>query len=173
MLATATATGTPTRTPTLTATPTPALLQNPSFETLASGFPVGWQPRSTAFADPAVSHTGSTSLRVEGPASGTATTYTFQSATLTPGASYTLSIWAKTQSVTGPGVSVRYAQTSPAVVIWQTSRLTGTADWTLLTVSFTAPATTAGGRVDVLWDFNAGDRAWLDDIQLLCTSCAP
>jgi hypothetical protein len=40
----------------------------------------------------------------------------------------------------------------------------GTADWTQLSVTFTAPANTVGGRVDVLWDFKAGDRAWFDDV---------
>src|SRR5581483_12466857 len=79
-----TATSTYTPTPTLTGTPGPNLLQNGSFETLSNGFPASWQARATAFADTTVSHSGSTSLRVEGPASGSATTYSFQRFNLTP-----------------------------------------------------------------------------------------
>ena len=169
--ATATLTPTATSTPTPTATPPPALLQNGSFELVAGGFPTSWQARSTAFADSAVAHSGSTSLRVDGPAAGSAATYSFQPSTLLPGATYQLSVWARTQTVTGAGVSVRYVQTSPTTLVWQSARLAGTADWTPLTVTFTAPAATAGGRVDLLWEFNAGDRAWLDDVQLRCTSC--
>jgi outer membrane protein assembly factor BamB len=163
-----------TRTPTPTSTPTATtlpLVWNGSFEIFGGGFPGNWQSRSTAFPDSSVSHSGSASLRVEGPATGAATTYTFQRLALRPGATYTLSMWARTQNVTGPGLSVRYAQTDPTTVIWQTDRLTGTADWTLLTRTFTVPATTIVGRVDVLWEFNAGDKGWVDDIQLVCTSC--
>ncbi len=146
------------------------LLLNPSFETVGSGFPASWQQRATGFPDAAVFHSGSAALRVEGPATGAATTYSFQSFTLTPGAAYTLSVWAKTQGVTGPGLSVRYAQTNPTTVVWSTTRLAGTADWTQLTTSFTAPANTVAGRVDLVWDLHAGDKGWFDDVQLVCTA---
>src|SRR5581483_11396973 len=47
----------------------------------------------------------------------------------------------------------------------------GTADWTPLAVTFTAPADTASGRVDVLWDFSVGDQAWVDNLRLDCLTC--
>jgi hypothetical protein len=162
---------TPTPTPTAPVVSGPSLLRNASFETVSNGFPADWQARSAAFADPAVFRSGGTSLRLEGPASGFAATYSFQRFNLTPGATYTLSIWAKTQNVTGTGVSVRYAQTSPVTTVWQTPRLTGTSDWVPLTVTFTAPANTVTGRVDAMWEFNAGDKAWVDDVRLSCSSC--
>jgi hypothetical protein len=170
---TATNTATPTATVTATATrvPGPNLLQNPSFETLSGGFPANWQQRSTAFADTTVTHGGTTSLRLEGPSSGSATTYSFQTLPLVPSQTYTLSGWVKTQSVSGAGVLLRYAQLTPVVIVWPGSQVNGTVDWTPLAITFTAPADTASGRVDVLWTFNPGDQAWVDDLRLECLTC--
>ena len=118
---------TPTVSPTATATriPGPNLLQNPSFETLSGGFPANWQQRSTAFADTAIMHSGTTALRLEGPASGSSITYSFQMLTLVPSQTYTLSGWVKTQNVTSAGVLLRYAQLTPTTIIWASSQLNG------------------------------------------------
>ncbi len=56
-------------------------------------------------------------------------------------------------------------------MVWSTTRLAGTADWTQLTTSFTAPANTVAGRVDLVWDLHAGDKGWFDDVQLVCSTC--
>jgi len=174
----ATPTRTLTPTPTLSPTPTttrvpgPNLLQNPSFETAGfSGYPANWQQRTNAFSDTTVAHSGSTSLRLEAPSSGSSVTYSFQNFALSPSQTYTLSAWVKTQNVTGNGVLVRYAQINPTTAVWTSNQLKGTVDWTQVATTFTAPADTVAGRVDVLWDFAAGDKAWVDDVRLECLTC--
>ncbi|MFN8633898.1 MAG: carbohydrate binding domain-containing protein [Chloroflexota bacterium] len=164
------ATATPTPTPPIQGGPN--LLLNPSFESVGSGgFPSSWWARSTAARDTATFHGGAASLRVDGPASGSATTYSFQPTTVMPGQTYRLSAWIKTQSVKGGGVLVRYAEIAPTVVVRDMAPVKGIVDWTQVSTTFTASPNVQSSRVDVFWDFQAGDRAWVDDVALQCLTC--
>ena len=149
-----------------------ALLGNPSFEEADSrGVPGVWFPRPGAVRDTAVHHTGAASLRLDGPATGEVTTYTFQSPAVLAGQTYELTAWVKTQSVTGAGIRVRYAQEAPSGRVWESTTLRGTTDWTQVSVTFTLPSTFSRGRLDVYWSLRPGDRAWVDDVSLRCVSC--
>ncbi len=46
-----------------------------------------------------------------------------------------------------------------------------TADWAQVSRTFTLPSDVADGRLDICWDMNPGDRAWIDDVTLHCDTC--
>ena len=128
-------------------------------------------PRQSAIRDTAVVRTGAAPLRLDGPASGQLTEYTFQTPLLRAGQTYQLTAWARTQNVTGVGVRVRYAELLPVVRVWDSTTLNLTRDWTQVSRTFTLPSDFASGRADVYWNLRPGDRAWVDDVELRCLTC--
>ncbi|MGE3269083.1 MAG: carbohydrate binding domain-containing protein [Chloroflexota bacterium] len=140
------------------------LAQNGSFDANASGYPIGWRPRSTAAWDGSVKRSGAGSLHISGPA---AATYSDQSLKLKPGTTYTASYWVKTQNVSGPGINIRYAQVSPSTyVIRFSDKVSGTQDWKQMSITFTTPTNYVDGRLDLQWELSGGD-AWIDDLTLV------
>ncbi|MCL4535449.1 MAG: carbohydrate binding domain-containing protein [Bacteroidetes bacterium] len=150
--------------PTVTGTSTGVnLIQDPSFEVDAGGYPANWISRPTASRDTTVAHSGGASLQMTGPADY----YSYQSLDLSPNKQYTLSFWVKTQGISGPGVAMRYPQlNAPADVLGQSAYTNGTNDWTQVVTTFNTPSSYSSGRVDIQWQLNAGDAAWIDDVSL-------
>ncbi|MBI2443192.1 MAG: carbohydrate binding domain-containing protein, partial [Candidatus Levybacteria bacterium] len=142
-------------------TPTlaPNLLVNGSFEDPTGGFGL----RSSSSIDSTVSHTGSKSYKAVGPAS---LTYTWQAPTLKPNTQYSISLWIKTQNVTGRGVSARYPETSPSTYIHELPFANGTSDWKQVIYTFYTRTNFQSGRFDLVWELNSGDIAWFDDVVL-------
>ncbi|MFN8633871.1 MAG: carbohydrate binding domain-containing protein [Chloroflexota bacterium] len=150
-----------------------AVLPNPSFESVTNGFPTGWMQRAAAFSDTSNAHAGTKSLRMEG-SPDPAYTYPFPAVALQPNATYTFSGWVKLpQTPTGLGVAVRYAQTSPTTRTIQSPFLKTAGDWTPISVTFTTPASPFAARLDILWDLRSGERGWVDDMSLTCSTCNP
>ncbi|MCC7369241.1 MAG: carbohydrate binding domain-containing protein [Chloroflexi bacterium] len=144
-------------------TPTPAglgpnLVVNNSFDSNIAS----WQTRPNASWDATTGHDGAGSFKV----SGSSSSYSQQAITLTPGATYLLKYWIKTDSVTGQGVTMRYAQLNPSTAILKLPpHVTGTTGWTSVVTTFTVPADYVNGRLDVIWDISGGS-AWIDDMVL-------
>jgi hypothetical protein len=78
-----------------------------------------------------------------------------------------MSYWAKTANTTAKGITMRMVQLKPTTKILSLGTyINGTTDWMYQTQSFITPANYIGGRVDVLFTLNAGERAWIDNIKL-------
>ena len=140
------------------------LLLNPGLDddtSPADNYPDNWWVRAEGTRDTSTKRSGTASLRVS-----PADRYSQQSCNLTPSASYTLSGWAKTSSVSGSGLRMQYAQLTPSGAGFNSNFITGTSDWALMTVAFTAPSDHLTGRVDLRWIFTAG-TAWFDDLSLV------
>ncbi|MCC7367706.1 MAG: VCBS repeat-containing protein [Chloroflexi bacterium] len=150
----------------------PNLVANPSFEVAGStGEPTFWFQRQRATRDTSIRHSGDASLRLEGSASALEAPYTFQRPTVQAGQTYQLTAWVKTDNVSGIGVRVRYVQLTPVVRVWNSSAVDGTIDWTQVSQQLTLPAGFTSGRLDVYWNMRPGDRAWVDDVALVCLTC--
>ncbi|MCL4368646.1 MAG: carbohydrate binding domain-containing protein [Actinobacteria bacterium] len=166
----------PTSTPVPISPPVPTsppkatnLAANSSFETNGGGYPANWVSRSNGSWDSTVAHSGKASLKMTGPAD----VYSYQDLNLQPNKQYTLSYWVKTQGVTGRGVTMRYPQlNTPTDMLLVTPFTNGTKDWTRVTATFSTPASYTSGRLDVMWELNAGEAAWIDDISL-CEGTSP
>jgi hypothetical protein len=153
----------------------PNVLLNGSFEinTTGSDAPDGWT-RQTWVAgaeltrDPDVARDGAWSVRIDAPtANDSAWTQTITG--LTPNANYLLSGWIRTEDV---------APWDPAVVgganlsLWgtwlSTRALTGTNDWTYVSMVFNSGQTgsvTVAARVGY-WGATASGTAWFDDLRV-------
>jgi hypothetical protein len=153
----------------------PNLLQNPGMEldSDSNNYPDSWGARATGSRASDAVHSGSYALKAVGPATFT---YSPQTCNLTPGASYILTAWVKANKSAGATINgyMRYAQLSPSTVIYETTRVQATSDWTQVTRSFTVPANHVGGRVDICWDIpGTGDIVWFDDVSLVQTTTSP
>lgn len=138
---------------------------NWSFEIDKLGYPLNWWKRLQASLDTGTGHTGS-SLKIMG-SNNTSAVYSFQNLLLKPNTTYTLSGWVKTQNVTGKGISFRYAQLQPQTRVFDTAYwLNGTSDWKEVKIIFTTPVDYVSGRLDILWELQNGDLAWVDDLSI-------
>ena len=159
---------TPSPTPVPTPTPMPSnppvpsannLIINGSFE-LGAGAP--WGLNKTVI-DSSIAQSGSRSLLINGPAD----LYTRQDLTLKPNTTYSMSYWAKTANTSAKGITMRMVQLKPTTKILSLGTyINGTTDWIYKSQTFTTPANYIGGRVDVFFTLNAGERAWIDNIKL-------
>jgi hypothetical protein len=157
----------PTPAPTPDPTPAPSESPIPSVNNLINNgsFEIGSAPwgLNKTIIDSTVAQNGSKSLLINGPAD----LYTRQDLTLKPNTTYSMSYWAKTANASAKGITMRMVQLKPTTKILSLGTYTnGTTDWNYKTQSFTTPANYIGGRVDVLFTLNAGERAWIDNIKL-------
>lgn len=156
-------TPTPVPTPVPTSTPTPLpqlpnLILNGSFE--LGGTP--WGLNKTVI-DNTLSQSGQSSLLIN----GATDTYTRQDLVLKPATQYSMSYWAKTQNVSAKGITMRMVQLQPTTkILIMGNYISGNTDWTYKTLNFTTPANYINGRVDVMFTLNAGEKAWIDNINL-------
>ncbi|GAC1651464.1 MAG: hypothetical protein NVS4B8_26440 [Herpetosiphon sp.] len=155
---------------TLRTKPAPAanLITNGSFEELSdTGAPAQWGLPG-ASVDSTTVHSGRAALRFDGPAND----YASQTIMLKPHTKYMVSFWAKTEQVTALGIGVRYPLGAPNTQILGSTWRRGTLDWIRTVAYFTTPANYASGRFDLVWNLNAGERAWIDDVSL-CEASLP
>ncbi|MFA5306106.1 MAG: carbohydrate binding domain-containing protein [Candidatus Babeliales bacterium] len=87
---------------------------------------------------------------------------------LQPSTKYRLSVWVKTNNVATDAIYctlLQYTSTFGAIGFIYTPKLSGTNDWTLLSVEFTSDATAYCGRVQ-MYNYVAGNvsDAWFDDL---------
>jgi len=143
-------------------------LPNPSFEETAGDRPAGWTTKSwqgaPTFEYASAGHAGSRSVSV---ASDSGADSAWQATVpVRPFARYRLSGWIRTENVvatTGRGALINVHALQGA----QTAAVTGTQDWTRVSVEFEVAGTDAleincllGG-----WGLATG-RAWYDDLKL-------
>ena len=144
------------------------LLANGSFEDVANNVPQGWRSvtfqRAAEFAVDATAHSGARSVRIssaEGADAGWSTVIPVR-----PYARYRLSGWIKTENVqadTGMGALLNlhgWGRTT-------TAALTGTRDWTEVSLEFDSGGTDAV-QINCLfggWG-NSRGTAWFDDIRM-------
>lgn len=100
-----------------------------------------------------------------------ASTTAYQFFPLLPSTAYTVRGYIKTNNVAASAAYIDMAQinTSNAITtVSSTSKLSGTNDWTLVTVSFTTAASTKAGHI-LLRNNVAGNisDAWFDDITVI------
>ncbi len=152
----------------------PNLVYNASFEHedfLDGDRTEFWFNRNYLTRDSSISRSGSVSLRIDGPV---ANGYTFQSPfALLPDTAYELRIRVRTDgSVSGDGVRLVYNQTEPSSVALGGTSWSGSSSgsWKTLTGTFTTGATHESGWLRIFFDLNAGDRAWIDDVEVVPVS---
>ena len=163
-------TATPSPTPTVTPTPTPAptatpappatnRVVNPGFESGAAS----WTLASTATIDAtaANAHSGARSLRL---AATSAWQGSWQSVAVTPGQTYSFSVWERS-STSGGFLSV-FSFNASNVQIDQGTHLvfSASAGWTQLTGTYVAPAGTAWALIGV--QSSGAGTFWFDDVSL-------
>lgn len=131
--------------------------------------------------DTSVSHSGTTSLKLStGDATGAITVTNYRTVTanqlfyLDPSTSYTLTVWIKTNNVATNGTFIELRQYSSALatlVTTTSTKLSGTNDWTQLTITVTTNASAAFGSL-LIRNNVAGNisQAWFDDIILAKTA---
>jgi hypothetical protein len=135
------------------------LLANPGFESGGTGW--GVNARATIDTVAANAHSGSNSLKLVATAAWQGT---WQSVTVSPGRTYTISGWARSTNtgtfVTLVGKTASGADSGPHLDL--TYPASGT--WTEQSRSYTPPAGTVSMRIN-LFSANAG-TFWFDDIRL-------
>ena len=92
-----------------------------------------------------------------------------QKIAISPGESYTLSVWAKTDSVSGTGAWVWKEEFDSADNLisgtrWDSAKLTGTNDWQQITYTFTSAANAA--KMNLYIHLNGSGTVWYDDVTL-------
>lgn len=162
----------------------PNLAYNPSFEIVSwlgptfepdweeNTQPQFWPDRPYTLRDtkPENARTGSCSLRVTGPVSN----YIYQTLILRPNESYTMSAYVRTSgTLTAEGVRLGFYQINNpnSGLRGATPYVTNAENWTRIESDpFTLPSNHEEGsfRIDVR--LNAGEVAWLDDLEIKPTS---
>ncbi len=159
------------------------LAPNPSFELGDRHGPLGWEtrpaPGSTSRFEWAegVAHTGERSLFIEGsdeylvPDRWRAGSD--QSIGLEPGTEATLSAWVRTEDATGAAGVQIYAIGIGGAILLQPGggNVTGTSDWTRVSVTVTAPDDPC--YVMPYVGLRGAGRAWFDDVELKGVAGAP
>lgn len=144
------------------------LVANGSFESLSNGFFSNWQPsRTTVTADTTKAKEGRQSARFSGPTAAVALSQT--PATLKPNTTYTLSFWSQLSQElehtnTKPMLYVRLGDSLQQI---QIPRMMPHTDWQKTQVVFkTTDQPITFQRLDLLWQLEAGQEFWLDDVTL-------
>jgi hypothetical protein len=147
------------------ANPAVNLVVDPGFENLGQGWTgVGYGGRTISSS---VYRTGTKSLQIAGSAQYNRTVS--QEVAVAPGQTLNLSGWVKTQSLTKAlCLELVWLTSTDAVLRTDTAgALSGTASWTNLTRTVTAPAGAAKVRVQVYLPIDSSSAyAWIDDINL-------
>lgn len=155
-------------------------LANPSFETDADRDlqPDGWQGNS--FESPGRfvwdhdrAHSGNSSLGLSDPGTAEpgnwqahAVRWSSREMPIEPGTDYTLEVWVKARDVSGRArVRIAWQARGSWLSEVASDPLSGTSDWTRLTVSGTAPQNAETARV-ILELADGSGTAWFDDAKL-------
>lgn len=154
------------------------LAPNPSFET-AGSTTSGLDSWEATLVDSNVTHSQDTTVYATGYATASAKIETTDSigiwhginnasnfAVAAPLENMTASVWLKSDSLTEVASFSVYslADTGPATLVTQSSTISGTTDWTQLTVNFAAPITTTGIYVDI--GLTGAGTLWADAISI-------
>jgi hypothetical protein len=97
--------------------------------------------------------------------------YSYQVVQLQPNTEYTVQFWIKTQASASRGATMRYAMLESETVVSSGPWTTGTSDWKKVSYSFRSPAEYEAGRLDLIWNLNAGESAWIDEVSLCRGTC--
>jgi len=145
-------------------------------------YAVSWTTAWAASFDATISHSGSKSLKLS-TTDATGKTYIFNfSSVITaadmtkslprikPNTLYKLSAWVKTNNAAANAVyfaSIQYDSSAVIGTTTDSSKLTGTNDWTLITTTLTSDADAEFLAIQLIYgvDGNVAD-AWFDDIKL-------
>ena len=143
----------------------PNLLQNPSFETLSSGLPVGWTAGAGWSADQLVVRAGTVSYRRT-----TGSPTSSQTVQLSPG-TYLVSAWVKTEALgngTTSGVRLQLDFRVGGINAWTSSDvISGTNDWHFVQIGPVVVETDRRAAVK-LENYNGpAGTAWFDDVTLV------
>ena len=150
-------------------TPPTNLLPNASFENEHDGKPLEWQTMTYSgraeFALADIGHSGSRSVRIAS-TTGADASWSHQVA-VEPNLNYRLSVWMKTENVTGAAGALLNVHELQGTVTVRTPAVTGTKDWTRVETSFNS-----GDRASITinclfggWGQSKG-AAWFDDLRL-------
>lgn len=133
--------------------------------------------------DTSVSHSGSNSLKLStADATGAMTVSSYKTADIRslflvdPNTSYTLTFWVKTNNVATNGAFIDFrTYTSAVATVTTTSstKLSGTNDWTKVTLTVTTGATAYFGSIFLRNNVTGNiSSVWFDDIVLAKTAAA-
>lgn len=135
----------------------------------------------TAQFDTSVKYAGSASMKVsatngrgEVMTDSVDTPYRVRCIPIEPSTQYTITAKVKTSNITGSGVMLYYREHSASAQTAESgsSLITGTNDWTTVTLQFTSASNSrflvVGLRVSAAGQLSSGD-AWLDDITITTT----
>lgn len=133
--------------------------------------------------DTSVAHSGTTSLKLSTvDATGAITVASCRTVAanllfyLDPATSYTLTAWIKTNNVATNGAFIDFRQYSSALatlVTTSSTKLSGTNDWTKVTITVTTNASAAFGSLFLRNNVTGNvSQAWFDDIILAKTAIA-
>lgn len=150
---------------------------NPGFETADADVPAFWSQRTPTDADRSlnwdaeVSHQGKRSLKIENIAAVISRWRWghLRDATLEIGSQGMLRCWIKTKDVQGEAFLRLYFMDAADQIVRQpdSSKLSGSNDWTEVELSFTVPDATA--YVMVYLELTGMGTAWFDDVELTGT----
>ncbi|HEX3132510.1 MAG TPA: carbohydrate binding domain-containing protein [Planctomycetota bacterium] len=143
------------------------LVKNPSFEQLADGKPVDWQPQNyngePVFSVTANGHRGKNAVCIS--SSTGADSKWFQYFTVKPNTTYLMKGWAKCENITGPGRGVQFNMEPND---FRSDEIKGTSDWKMLQFTFESRDKTEV-YINCLfsgWGQSTG-TAWFDDIEVI------
>lgn len=165
----------------------PRTLVNPSFENANGARVQGWsfwnwarkgqRPSHVGMRDETVARDGRASLCIRGTEPTQVGCWDNKHADalipVTPGANYEMSVWVRLETVAGEGVVDRLSlgfydadkEALPESAERCRGKLTGTLDWTRLSVLAQAPENAAFARIDLA--FTGVGAAWFDDVALV------
>ncbi len=153
--------------------------ENPSFEVdhNRDDLPDGWKAHAFDSAgrtawDNSTARTGQRSLRISDPGKSnsrdwkrSATRWSSPTRPVEPGSDYSLEVWVKTQAVTGRAVArLSWQKGGSWLDEERTAEVTGTTDWTRLSLDAKAPAEADGATVILELGYGDG-TAWFDDVK--------
>lgn len=121
---------------------------------------------------------GEQSLKISNPSIGHSAINLMLPKTLEPGKKYTFQAWVKTQKVLSPewgaSIAVEYytlddkgAQSVMQGDFGASERITGTKDWTKLSLTFTVPTQANEGGIIALQLWNSTGTAWFDGLAVV------
>lgn len=150
---------------TITTPQTANLVLNPSFELYAAGNFTNWITRPAMQLENTIVHTGSNSVRVQGPQ---AANYGPQSVSVIPGRTYTLSFWSfLTDNIPNNNTGTRVPFTFPSgSFILNNMRRIASEEWEEYKVIYKVPENYSSLRVDLAWDIPSTQALYFDDITL-------
>jgi len=145
---------------------TPNLIPNPSFEIdIVSPFGVadGWY----GIQDKTIFRTGAASEKIDSPTPDLASTYWHQGPSLTPGKTYIIRGYVKTDGdVNTRGVNLQLIQILPSTIYNATKWVKDSNEWRQISTEAKIPLDNTSNSFRINWNINAAPFAWVDDVSL-------